>query len=334
MDTPGFDDTYTSNTDILRKILRWLESSYKEGQRIHGLIYFHRISDPRLQGSAKQNLHIFRKICGNDCLKNVILATTFWDLVDTKTGINRETQLTEAGGFWDEMIRRGSRVARLDLSRETSLDLLESFTPLQHILPQAQEEVIVQSKSAEHILIAQLIDSKEDREMREIMMLEEEKHRKQMELLAEEHRSIQVHYSREEEQRKDRHATGAREFRAAREASMNAFDKEHRAQLTQLRQRGVEERVTLERELNRKQEEVARLDAERKRLKMKRYRRSSTSTDGSRSHFTMTTTPWSDSSRDSLAGSDTDSGHLEPDFPSTDDRWPEPFEPSASGIRW
>ena len=145
VDTPGFDDTHVSDTEVLRKILVWLEASYKKGQRIHGLIYLHRISDIRLQGSAKRNLHIFRKICGESGLNNVVLATTFWDVIDNVTGVRRETAFKETGGFWHDMIRHGSRVFRLSLSRETCLDLLESFGTIHHSMPQAQGNMILRS---------------------------------------------------------------------------------------------------------------------------------------------------------------------------------------------
>ena len=275
VDTPGFDDTYTTNTDVLRAILKWMECSYKEGQRIHGLIYLHRISDPRLQGSAVQNLHIFRKICGHDCFRNVVLATTFWDLVDAKTGNNRETELTEAGGFWHDMIRQGSRVARLDLSRETCLGLLESFAQLHNVIPQAQEEVVMQSKSAEQTLVGRFIGSKEAKATRETMIREEKHHHTQMKLLAEDARRAQDHYTQKEEQRKKELATKARKLPEVMKAVMDADNADHRAQLAQLRKRGVKEREPLKKELNTKKRELASLKGEGKKT-TRNSRKSST----------------------------------------------------------
>lgn len=47
-----------------------------------------------MQGSAKKNLLMFKKLCGKDAMKNVILATTMWGKVSSEEGAQRETQLT------------------------------------------------------------------------------------------------------------------------------------------------------------------------------------------------------------------------------------------------
>ena len=161
IDTPGFDDTHVSDTDVLRKILTWMKKSYEAGHRIHGLVYLHRISDIRMQGSAQRNFHIFKHICGEQCLGNVVLATTFWDITDEKTARERETALTRPGGFWGDMIQKGSRAHRLNRSRDAYMELLESFATKAHVVPQAQEELVMQSKSISRTLVARFISAKD-----------------------------------------------------------------------------------------------------------------------------------------------------------------------------
>ncbi|KAH9214365.1 P-loop containing nucleoside triphosphate hydrolase protein [Leptodontidium sp. 2 PMI_412] len=78
VDTPGFDDTTRSDSQITEKILTWLKTSMIEGTRLNGVIYLHRISDTRMAGTALRNNRMFRKLCGADAFKNIILATTFW----------------------------------------------------------------------------------------------------------------------------------------------------------------------------------------------------------------------------------------------------------------
>ena len=73
IDTPGFDDTELKETDILRKIAAWLGDAYDSEIRLSGLVYLHRISDPRMPGSAKRNLHMFQRLCGPQCLQGVVL---------------------------------------------------------------------------------------------------------------------------------------------------------------------------------------------------------------------------------------------------------------------
>ena len=104
VDTPGFDDTNRSDTEVLREIAAWLTDSYSNKIRLNGIIYLHRITDIRLQGSAKKNLIMFKKLCGAEALSSVILTTTMWDSVSPKDGENREEQLRQTPEFWGWMI--------------------------------------------------------------------------------------------------------------------------------------------------------------------------------------------------------------------------------------
>jgi hypothetical protein len=81
-----------------------------EINKTKGIIYLHRISDVRMQASAKKNLFMFKKLCGDDALKNVILATTMWDRMTEADGTARELELTSTPDFWgvnDESRKQG-----------------------------------------------------------------------------------------------------------------------------------------------------------------------------------------------------------------------------------
>src|SRR5207249_2436104 len=95
IDTPGFDDTYKSDTEVLREIAGYLSVAYSNKVKLTGIIYLHRITDPRIQGSAMRNLRMFKKLCGSDSLGKVVLATTWWGKVDAEIGANREKELTD-----------------------------------------------------------------------------------------------------------------------------------------------------------------------------------------------------------------------------------------------
>lgn len=45
INTPGFDDTYKSDTDILRKVANWLSQVYENKVQLTGIIYSHLILD-------------------------------------------------------------------------------------------------------------------------------------------------------------------------------------------------------------------------------------------------------------------------------------------------
>ncbi|KAH8881187.1 hypothetical protein GQ53DRAFT_668330, partial [Thozetella sp. PMI_491] len=127
IDTPGFDDTMRSDKQVLQDIAFWLGKTYKQSIRLTGIIYFHRIIDPRMTASARKNLFMFKKLCGESALQNVILATTMWEKVDITDGERRESQLMSTPEFWGWMKEKGSQVRRHYNTRDSAMDLLHIF---------------------------------------------------------------------------------------------------------------------------------------------------------------------------------------------------------------
>jgi hypothetical protein len=113
-----------------------------EGILLNGLVYLHRIVDPRISGTARSNMRLFRELCGNDNLNNVLLGTTFWTEVDDTIGQKREKQLLADPKFWKPMAEKGSRAFRLKGNRLEDLQIL-SHIAQRHgkFLIQAQEEM-------------------------------------------------------------------------------------------------------------------------------------------------------------------------------------------------
>ena len=66
---------------------------YEEGSKLAGVIYVHRISDRRFSGIAGRNFKIFRELCGETSLKNVVLVTNMWSEVSRGIGEAREGEL-------------------------------------------------------------------------------------------------------------------------------------------------------------------------------------------------------------------------------------------------
>ena len=143
IDTPGFDDTNRSDTEVLKEIAAWLTASYSFSIRLHGIIYLHRVLDLRMQGSAKRNLFLFKKLCGREALKHVILATTMWEKVDEKDGVVRERELEETPEFWGLMKEKGSRILRHYNNRESAMRLLELLVSK----PPAESRIVLDVQS-------------------------------------------------------------------------------------------------------------------------------------------------------------------------------------------
>lgn len=125
IDTPGFDDTYRTDSDVLREVAQWLTTAYTMKINLTGIIYLHRISDPRVGNAASRNLRMFKKLCGDDGLASVVLATTMWsEGKDNKAEKKRESELQSEPIFWKTMIQRGSRVFRHDKGRKSAVEII------------------------------------------------------------------------------------------------------------------------------------------------------------------------------------------------------------------
>lgn len=127
VDTPGFDDEQRPDSVVLMELASWLTESYANQIQLKGIIYFHRISDNKLGGSAKNNLAMFKKLCGTNAFSNVILATTMWESVDPEIGARREAELKDRDDYWGFMISRGSQVVRHMNTKDSALRLISTY---------------------------------------------------------------------------------------------------------------------------------------------------------------------------------------------------------------
>ena len=67
---------------------------------MHGFIYFHRIRDIRVGGTATRNIRMFASLCGPEAMKNVAIVTTRWD------ELQGDEQLQAAGKTETELLGR------------------------------------------------------------------------------------------------------------------------------------------------------------------------------------------------------------------------------------
>ncbi|KAF9166800.1 hypothetical protein BGX21_000841 [Mortierella sp. AD011] len=144
LDTPGFDDTNRSDTEVLTDIAEYLVSLYKAGYRISGIIYLHNITDPRVRGSSLKNMKMFAKLCGEKSYHNVVLLTGRWGTIDQADAVEKESDLNE--NFWKEYLDAG---CHLDRYRDKN-DLVRIFkTILQKppVVLDIQREMAVEGKA-------------------------------------------------------------------------------------------------------------------------------------------------------------------------------------------
>jgi len=124
VDTPGFDDTFADDCEILERIAKWLKASYRT-QLLGGIIYLHNISDNRFTGTARKNLVMFNRLCGEGAISQVVLGTTMASRLSDAEAAKRLARLKEA--HWKDMMDKGAQVFECDKVQLTALNLVKAI---------------------------------------------------------------------------------------------------------------------------------------------------------------------------------------------------------------
>jgi len=130
---------------------------------------------------ASKNLRLFRQLCGDDGLGNVILATSFWDQVAPSIGHERELILKDSKDFWANMVAKGSEVVRIKRDRSVCLQILERIAAKNQVDLLVQREMVVQKKNLEDTTVGENLMSSEIKKFEKT--LEEEKKAEKKRLL-------------------------------------------------------------------------------------------------------------------------------------------------------
>ncbi|KAI5999560.1 P-loop containing nucleoside triphosphate hydrolase protein [Pisolithus albus] len=143
VDSPGFDDKFMTDVEILREIAHWLCATHNKNIKLSGVLYLHRISDKRVSGAPLRNYHMFKALCGEENFKNVVLVTTMWDEVTEEVGSAREKELQS--DLWRSMMNLGSTMQRFDGTTESAWNIINSFSlapPVQRRPLRIQREMV------------------------------------------------------------------------------------------------------------------------------------------------------------------------------------------------
>lgn len=106
--------------------------------KLAGILYLHDISQTRMSGTACKNLNMFRRLCGENAEKNVVLVTTKWGCVTEDVGGSREQQLKSNPDFWQQMIENGSKDARFHGSHGSAWDAMKPILENNAVNPVAE----------------------------------------------------------------------------------------------------------------------------------------------------------------------------------------------------
>ncbi|KAK2733110.1 hypothetical protein FQN57_002302 [Myotisia sp. PD_48] len=153
IDTPGFNDTFRSETEVLKDIANWLDYTYRHPPHVKltGIIYMQSITDRRMYGSTLRNLKMFRELCGEDPLRNVVFTTTGWGTAEKSGELNKaienEESLRSDSDFWEPMIRRGSIMQKFSDTRDSALAIIRTLLDRNPVVLKIQEELVDENKN-------------------------------------------------------------------------------------------------------------------------------------------------------------------------------------------
>jgi hypothetical protein len=102
--------------------------SYQKKFKLAGIIYLHRITDPRISANALKNIRTLERICGRNAMQNIALVTTMWNEIDKDVAKTREDYLF--GQFWSEMLNSGARAHRFKDSFPSAWEITDSLLQL------------------------------------------------------------------------------------------------------------------------------------------------------------------------------------------------------------
>ncbi|KAI3607451.1 hypothetical protein WG66_004632 [Moniliophthora roreri] len=177
IDTPGFDDTSRSDMDILETITSFLAKQYIHGKKLAGILYFHRISDTRMGGISRRNFRVFRELCGEETLRNMIIVTNMWGSVAQDVAESREVELINNEAFFKSALDKGAQIVRHDNTPEMAREILRHLVEKKSIPLRIQIEMVEQGKDVSQTASAEELD--------QIMNAEIKKHREAVRTLQE-----------------------------------------------------------------------------------------------------------------------------------------------------
>jgi hypothetical protein len=108
---------------------------------VAGVIYMHRILDNRMGGIAARNFRMFRNLCGDSTLQNVVIVTNMWNQIDPHVGDIREQELVKKDVFFKSALDKGAHIARHNGGIESGRDILRLLLGRRPVVLQIQSEL-------------------------------------------------------------------------------------------------------------------------------------------------------------------------------------------------
>lgn len=173
IDTPGFDDTTKSDTDVLKMIAAYMQTMHKQEKLLSGVIYMHRISDIRVGGTSRRDFTMFQELCGKEAYKNVLMVTNMWGEAN-EDALAREQELRDKDIFFKPILDNGALLLRHMNDQESAHKIIQNLTGIDPVVLRIQTELAAMNDITQTSAYAQL-----NRELME----QAEKNRQELEKL-------------------------------------------------------------------------------------------------------------------------------------------------------
>ena len=183
--------------------------------KVNGIIYMHRISDPRVSGTSRKNIKMFHSLCGEASLGNVRIVTTNWGRVSEEEGNHRETNLKQSA--FKALLDAGAQMRRHTNTPESALQIMSELISFEPVTMKIQEELRAGKKlvdtAAGMVLAAEMMEmqKKQERELadlkKEMDDAEEDNNRTLRAELEQERKAVEEKMARANADRKRLEAT-------------------------------------------------------------------------------------------------------------------------------
>ena len=178
---------------------------YEHCCELSGVIYIHRISDERFTGMAGRNFKMFRELCGDSTLRNVVLVTNMWGKVAQEDGEEREEELVT--DFFKPVLDKGAQIARYYNTIESAHEIIRHIIRNRPAPLQIQRELVDEGRDINDTAAGEAINKELNEQIRrhkaELNTIKEEMEKamededeETMRELEEEARKLQEHIDR------------------------------------------------------------------------------------------------------------------------------------------
>lgn len=154
-------------TSLFLHVLIPMNQNLSQRVNVNGIIYMHRISDPRVSGTSRKNIKMFHSLCGEASLGNVRIVTTNWGRVTEQEGNDREADLKS--GAFKALIGAGAQMHRHANTVESAREIISELILLEPVAMKIQEELRAGKKLADTaagmVLAAEMMEARKKNEL-------------------------------------------------------------------------------------------------------------------------------------------------------------------------